>query len=235
MQHIDDKPYENHERVSLLLPWYVNKTLQPDELKIVERHIGVCLLCKRELGQQQQLLSVVRQPSTLDSVTQASFSRFRKRLNERSAEERTPDAPPAIVLRFNKRKQHRTVRRQPVWALAAMVLLLVLIPSLSPVHWTEDPVYRTLSDSSSPHLAPNQLWVIFKENTSQEKIGQIIGSVQGHITGGPDGQAVYTVGFDTPQDFFQLNEKAARLKAVSEVTFAEPGYGAVMPAEPRRP
>jgi hypothetical protein len=39
----------NH-RTHDLLPWYVNKTLTPDELREVEAHLAECDACTRELG-----------------------------------------------------------------------------------------------------------------------------------------------------------------------------------------
>jgi len=37
-----------HKVVDALLPWYVNGTLEGDELEGVRRHLGECELCRRE-------------------------------------------------------------------------------------------------------------------------------------------------------------------------------------------
>ena len=38
-----------HQQILLLLPWYLNQSLEQGEQKQVEKHIAHCLLCRREL------------------------------------------------------------------------------------------------------------------------------------------------------------------------------------------
>jgi hypothetical protein len=70
----------HHQGLSRLLPWHANKTLQGAELKKVDRHVSVCLTCKRELSHYQKLAQAVIKESAPRSPEQAAFLRLKRRL-----------------------------------------------------------------------------------------------------------------------------------------------------------
>ena len=81
MKHIDDNSYASHQEITLLLPWYVNKTLQGAELDTVKQHLNNCLICNRELLNLQNLSGLINQASTVELSAQGSFAKLKKRLH----------------------------------------------------------------------------------------------------------------------------------------------------------
>ncbi len=57
-----------HEDINLILPWYLNGTLQPDELAKVESHISLCSDCKTELERLKLVQSSVIQSDEALSI-----------------------------------------------------------------------------------------------------------------------------------------------------------------------
>jgi hypothetical protein len=73
-------PTDQHQQIQLLLPWYLNKTLQQDEQRQVENHLRNCMLCSRELVALRKLAAAVKQSSDLDVATEASFAKLLEKL-----------------------------------------------------------------------------------------------------------------------------------------------------------
>src|SRR5260370_36349639 len=51
---------ERHENVWLLLPWYVNGTLQAAERRLVDDHLAACPSCLEELARSKALAAALR-------------------------------------------------------------------------------------------------------------------------------------------------------------------------------
>src|SRR5258708_21310213 len=51
---------DGHENVWLLLPWYVNGTLEAAERRLVDEHLVGCALCREELGRCRGLSAALR-------------------------------------------------------------------------------------------------------------------------------------------------------------------------------
>lgn len=236
MKHAGDNPYASHEDISLLLPWYVNKTLQGAELNAVERHLKVCLICKRELLNQQYLSAAVNQPSSFDSAAQASFSRFKNRLQTAKTEQFHIPPPEQTVAKPNTQqhiKKHLTVHT-PTFALAASVLLAVLLTRVVNIEQLFSNDYRTLSDAETIKTNSNELRVIFKSDASQQVIEQILASIQGHIVDGPNAQSLYTIGFNSTDKSEQVMDKLELLRKNEHIVFAEPAYALLSNTQPEQ-
>jgi len=208
----------------MLLPWYVNKTLQGAELDTVKQHLNNCLICNRELLNLQNLSGLINQASTFELSAQGSFSKLKQRLHP------AEDAQQSVVsfarpskwqskINFKQRKISA-----PALALAAGVLLAVVLPRFMPIDQLQSHDYRTLSDSEITNTNPNELRVIFKENTSLQTIDQLLASIQGTIIHGPNEQSVYTIGIKKSSVTTSAIDRLSILRADAHVIFAEPGY-----------
>ncbi|MFZ4699355.1 MAG: hypothetical protein ACOYMG_04845, partial [Candidatus Methylumidiphilus sp.] len=113
---------------------------------------------------------------------------------------------------------------RPAMALAAGVLLAVLLPRFMTIAQLQSNDYRTLSDSEITNTNPNELRVIFKENTTRQTIDQLLTSIQGTIINGPNEQSVYTIGIKKSSVTTPAIDRLSILRADSHVIFAEPGY-----------
>ena len=71
---------DQHQQILLLLPWYLNQSLEQDERQQVESHLRSCILCRRELVVLRKLAAAVKQSSDLDVAAEASFASLRAKL-----------------------------------------------------------------------------------------------------------------------------------------------------------
>jgi hypothetical protein len=235
MKNIDKKPYASHQELSELLPWYVNKTLQGAELKAVEAHLTVCLVCKRELIQLQNLAQAVVQDGALDSAEHASFLRLKKRLH--SGTKLDLNALPqqvdtsGNVSQISKAKKRGWVNNaalRPALAMAAALLLSLSV--LMPRHTGNDlqqaSAFRTLSDGQKQEaINANEIRVVFAENVGQQQKAQILQRVHGQfISDNPTAQGVYTVRLESDIAAKHLIDVVDLLRKDSNVIFAEPAY-----------
>ena len=238
MKPYDTKSYSDHQELSQLLPWYVNKTIQGNELKAVEAHLTVCLICKRELVQLQKLAQAVNLEGSLDSAEQASFTRLKMRLQGQTEAFSQPagfnlngNVVSSNVKQINdSRKQRWTSRTiaQPALAMAAAVLLSItlLMPRYAGNDVQLSNNFKTLSDGQQQEaVKANEIRVVFAENVNQLQKNTILERIHGQfISNNPTAQGVYTVRLDTDIAAKHLLDVIELLKKDNKVIFAEPAY-----------
>src|SRR5215813_9681087 len=79
-----------HKVADALLPWFVNGTLDPDEIAFVERHVAECTRCREEVEWLRGLYAAC----TAGQASQEASSAFRKlRLRLDAPRERRNGAP----------------------------------------------------------------------------------------------------------------------------------------------
>ena len=244
MKNMTTKSYSGHQELSQLLPWYVNKTLQGPELKAVEDHLAVCLICKRELIQLQKLAQLVAHSGSIDSAEQASFSRLKKRLQS-SQQLDLQTLPKQVqtnpaqdfqgnldnVRPFNSAKKQKRAGSAFFRPALAMAAALVLSLTVLLSHYNESgvqsaAVFRTLS--SDPQLdskKANEIRIVFAENVNQQQKDKILERVHGQVVGkAPSPQGVYTVRLGEGIAEKQLLDVIELLRTDNRVIFAEPAY-----------
>jgi hypothetical protein len=235
MKNFDKKPYASHQELSELLPWYVNKTLQGAELKAVEAHLTVCLVCKRELIQLQKLAQAVVQDGALDSAEHASFLRLKKRLHSGTKldlnalpQQVSASGNVSQISKAKKRGWVNNAALRPALAMAAALLLSLSV--LMPRHTGNDlqqaSAFRTLSDGQKQEaINANEIRVVFAENVGQQQKAQILQRVHGQfISDNPTAQGVYTVRLESDIAAKHLIDVVDLLRKDSNVIFAEPAY-----------
>ena len=224
MKPLQNNPYSAHQEISLLLPWYVNKSLHGAEVKMVENHLKVCLICRRELATLHKLASAVQQDGSIDTVAQASFSHLMKRIHNADANSRE-NAQKVIPLPLQRKSQGNIWRLpRPALALAAVVMLSLLITRVMDINKVQMHEYRTLSNAESPAITQNSLSVIFASDTKQSEINEILASVDGQIVGGPNAQGIYTITSKSEPETKNVLDMLALLRKNTHVIFAEPAY-----------
>ena len=230
MKPLQNNPYAAHQEISLLLPWYVNKTLSEDEIERVENHLKVCLTCKRDIVALQTLAAAVQQEGAIDTVAQASFSRLKKRIHSPDSAGRK-NAPKVMAMPVQRKEQGKLWRLPPpALALAAVLLLSLLITRFIDPGNFQMTEYRTLSNAEHPAIGQNTLKVIFSTGTQQPQIDEILASVQGQIVDGPTEQGVYTVAVDSELAPEKVLDRISSLRKNAHVIFAEPSYALLSPS-----
>lgn len=225
---IETKTYTDHQELSQLLPWYVNKSLHSDELKAVESHINGCLTCKREVIQLNKLAQAVKHEGALDTAENASFARLKMRLHGQQ-----PDATihlkPAVssnVLHINAQAKNRINSwYRPALAMAAAVLLSVTFIMPMSVNNPGNNDFRTLSNGDPEKaISANEIRVVFSDDIDLKEKNTIVGRVHGQIIDVPTAQGVYTVRLESASDVKHTLAVIESLRQDSNVVFAEPAY-----------
>ncbi len=185
MKQKKDKAGLCPEGVDLLLPWYLNHTLEKGEQTKVKRHLLSCPICRQELEQIKQ----------------------EQELYQSAAEEiPIPQTFPYVLTEIEKREQGRIWQRiaalipRPQPALAATLIIaqflviigLVALLALNP--WGAGKrIYRTLSgptivEGKGPHVA-----ILFQERVQEKDVREVILGIEGTIVNGPTELGIYTV------------------------------------------
>jgi anti-sigma-K factor RskA len=156
-----------HKVADVLLPWFVNGTLEDEERALVEQHLSQCERCRREVEWLQELHAACAGVST-------AVPHLRERLMRRTTS--------GIAGRFQARWQ-----RAHSWSRAVMAAQLAAILVLGAVvvgDETRAP-YRTLGAADSTARAPASLVVVFDPAVTELDLRRILRAVGARIVDGP--------------------------------------------------
>ncbi len=182
-----------HQRAEKLLPWFVNGTLDENELDFVNGHLTRCTDCRRAVAIEIDLARMISAPAETPAL---DFESLRGRLR-------------------GARRRRRRVRG---WltgvAVAASFLiassLLLMIP-------LQKPEYEGLT---SPANVESGLvvQVVFAPQTTERELRTLLLEGGGEVVEGPSPRGVYRVSLPTEADAATY---AARLAAHPAVRFVE--------------
>ncbi len=205
----------NHDAAWELLPWYVNGTLQASERALVDQHLRSCLLCHRELDEQQQLDELVRESETVRISPRSSFDSLMRRIDSSA----TANTGPSVGFRV----------RELAWLPAAAAILavgvvLVVLYSANPDRSGD---FRTLSSETTILRSDSPaLQMVFAQAATEEEIRNLLAGIGGRIVGGPSGAGVYTIEL---LDGAVQPETLKQLQADERVRFIGQAYPAPLP------
>ena len=223
-----------HEELELLLPWYVNGTLEAAERAALDDHLAGCARCRAELAREEGLAAALRAAEDVAPAPHpAQLARLLGRLDGEPRAERLPRLAALWA------GTPRPVR----WAVAAQALLVLALAAatgwraggVDPARETaavETPAaeFRTLADTTpeTPAAAPagaTRLRVLFAEETSARAVRGILERVGGRIVDGPSPLGVYTVEVPAGPAADPLEVVLDHLRAQPEVRFAGEAAG----------
>ena len=225
-----------HEELELLLPWYVNGTLEAAERAALDDHLAGCPRCRAELAREEGLAATLRAAEDVAPAPHpAQLARLLSRLDGAPRAER-PRRRPAARLAGLWAGTPRPVR----WAIAAQALLVLALAAVTAwragsVDFTGETAavetgaaeFRTLSDDA-PAATPagaTRLRVLFAEETSAGAVRAILQRVGGRIVDGPSPLGVYTVEVPAGPAADPLEVVLDHLRAQPEVRFAGEAAG----------
>ncbi len=232
---------DQHQQILLLLPWYLNKSLEHDERQQVESHLRSCILCNRELLILRKLAAAVKQSSDLDVAAEASFAGLRPFLKTNEGVRQNPEpsnnqptpgwsgkrANAAPGLSGNAANQHSwllrlsgsTVTR---FAIAAS-MLLAMIPLI--MQYGRSPAttdYYTLSAAKPESPAGTKLRVVFSKSLPDAGIDALLEKIHGQRIEGPNSAGAYTVKLDAGKATLDSTAAITLLRNQQNVLLAEP-------------
>lgn len=234
MKRIQNIKNSLHQEIHLMLPWYVNGTLQQSEIQRVESHLKSCLRCKAELLEQQKLAHCVKNADPLTPQAETAFAALSRKIQQPEPlpipEAQTASRLFAFGRRYKKTLTEQRFPKTSVFAQAAALLLALgflfradyfsasKIPSLQ---------FRTLSSAPITQLQSDEIQVIFDDSAKLKQINQILHAASAEIVSGPDAQGVYII--RTNRQTGQIAELLAKLRRNNFVIFAEPAIAAISP------
>ncbi len=221
----DAPKLDPHEEATLLLPWYANGTLSPEEMRQVEKHLGQCPTCRAELAQYRVLANqVLEQPGLAWQPSAGHFDRLMTDIDRLETQAARNNPKPSMLQRVMDwfRETPHPVR----WTLAAeslalaALVLVVLLPGRPAV----EPGFETLSSVTSPTTPSGpRLRVEFDPALRIGNLQSLFQEINGQIVAGPSALGIYTVVLDAEdhQDT-ALDHALTVLRASSQVWLAEP-------------
>jgi hypothetical protein len=205
----------SHTRAFELLPWLINGTLAGGEREAVEQHVRACMVCRRELKEQQRLHAAARARRTVDVSAEAGFDRLDREL----------DAAPGVAP-SRWRIRYGTAAPFAVAAAAGIALLGVLL-WFTPLPDLDRSGYETLA---TPPAAGALLDVVFADETTAAQMQELLDRIDGEIVAGPTELGRYSVrvaGDQPNRD--KLGQLLSVLAADPRVRFAGPALADVQP------
>ncbi len=229
----NNNPYDSHEESSLLLPWYINKTLSSSESELVENHLKACLTCKRELATLQKNFSYGFKKEDSNKTNVANFTKLIDRINGTTDNATNNSLNSPIkgwehqYQRNNGARKKRYSLPKPALAMTAALMLTLIIPRfiIKDNSLTND--YHTLSNAEIPNVNNNSIRIIFLDDTNKTHINNLLATVHGHITSGPSAQGEYSVAIENKLTPENVQGVIAELKKNTNILFAEPAYALV--------
>ena len=204
----------SHTRASELLPWLINGTLAGGEREGVEQHVRACIVCRRELKEQQRLHAAVRARRTVDVSAEAGFDRLDRELDA------VPGAAPRWRIRYG------TAAPFAVAAAAGVAVLAVLL-WFTPLPNLDRDDYQTLA---TPLAEGALLDIVFVDETTAAQMQELLDDIDGEIVAGPSELGRYSVRVAGNQpDRDSLSDLLGVLSADPRVRFAGPALADVQP------
>ncbi|HEY3519039.1 MAG TPA: hypothetical protein VGL98_18460 [Gammaproteobacteria bacterium] len=198
-----------HTRAFELLPWLINGTLAGAEREAVEQHVRACIVCRRELKEQQRLHASVRARRTADVSAEAGFDRLHGELDAtgRRWRIRYATAAPFAV------------------ATAAGIAVLAILLWFTPLPELNRDDYKTLG---TPPADAALVDIVFADETTAAQMQDLLDDIDGEIVAGPSRLGRYSVrvASDRANDN-QLDKLIGVLAADPRIRFAGPSLADV--------
>ena len=191
-----------HAQSQRLLPWYVNGSLEGEELAQVETHLADCAECREDLKAEE---AMARQIRTLPSDADRGWTALKAKVEGGAQAQRQTAG-------------HRLFGRRVSlgWAVLAQAACLALvIPIVALTISRPQPLYRTLG--SAPTAESGNLVVIFKPETSEQALRTTLTHNGARIVDGPTSTDAYVLHVPAGK----RAEVLARLKSDHGISLAE--------------
>jgi hypothetical protein len=190
-----------HKVADVLLPWFVNGTLEKDELAFVQQHLSACARCQREVQWLRELRAACVDGEATPGASTV-FRNLRRQLDEPRARRGKGASLP------------RLWRRAPSWSRWAMAAQLAVIVALGAalVPATDGPtLYRTLGARNAAAPTTGTLVVVFDPTTTESDLRRILRTAGARVADGP-----------TETNAYVLNVAAERRVDAAQALRAEP-------------
>ena len=197
---------DEHQGAQLLLPWFVNGTLDAAEAAQVAEHVAQCSACQADVAAQRQLQAVAP-----DAAPRADVDRGWAALAARlDAGAGTSRRRPGPALAWWRHGLQLAVAVQAAVILVMAFALVALLPAAAP--------YRALGSAA---VVDANAIVVFRADATQAETGAALRAAGARIVGGPTGADAYLLHLPEPSA-----AAVARLRGERAVASVEALQGA---------
>jgi hypothetical protein len=172
-----------HKVADVLLPWFVNGTLEGDELAFVQRHLGQCGSCQREVQWLRELHAACV-AGEADPGASSALRNLRRRLEQ----PRRGRGPVAQL-----RHLWGGGRPWSQWVIATQLVVIIGLGAWALPTLDGPALYRTLSASNTRASTTGNLVVVFDPTTTEADLRRIVREVDARIVDGPTQANAYVL------------------------------------------
>jgi hypothetical protein len=187
-----------HKVADVLLPWFVNGTLDGDELAFVQQHLGECARCQREVEWLRELHAACVACAAAPNASNA-FGKLRRQLEE-------PSRGQGIVALL--RSHWRRARPWSQWVIAAQLAVIVALGALLLPGDEGAAPYRTLAARNATAPTTGTVVVVFDPTTTESDFRRILRRADARVVDGPTQTNAYIL--DVPLERRKLAVQTLR-------------------------
>ena len=187
---MDRKFSKEHEQTLVLLPWYVNDTLESKDSTLVLQHLAACEACRVERDRLYQLQGLVSENTDPPPDFRGSFMQVMGRIENAEVDRRSL----LEVEPFFEKKNFLH------FGLAASILIAALGSGVWMTSYTPSPIdeFKTLTIVSQEKGVIHHLELNFADTIQAPDLRQALIDSGSRLVAGPDKEGIYLVEVEIP-------------------------------------
>lgn len=198
---------DGHLEAWALLPWYIMDNLDADEHEMVEQHINVCSLCRKEALEQKRFASAISERHYLDDAEDKSWQNISAMVDAESQQSSSN-----IARLISKQTKPRAPTQWATFGLiaASVLMAIVIVPNVI----KQEGEYETLTDGAV--VAGEFLRIKAADGIGRTSMLALFETHNLELLSGPSPTGVYTVKSKSKQN---LAPTFAEISNAAEVAF----------------
>lgn len=219
----------SHEEINLLLPWYLNGTLESEEKEVVTKHLSNCSLCHMEIEELKMLRGTIMEANEAQNeMLSVPVERMEMNILDRidSIEESTYQETQRVPITESESLWTKVQglldgismpALSPVGMAALFVIQFAIIIGLASTLLFNEPEYEVLSvnTQTAQDLGPT-IMISFKDSVTEKEIRNLLSSIDGRIIDGPKAGGLYVV--ELPKEFNSQNNIESEIEKLKSNT-----------------
>lgn len=222
------------DNIELLIPWYLNGTLEEEENKKVEEYLEQDRTSKDEVILLNLIKSaVIKTDETISQEISPQFLKMEESIIQRI--DSTPKVKIAPKIKvdkslFDKLSSFFESVRFPAMNLVPIAALLliqfaIIAGLIAKLYFEKPDQYTTLSGTESVETIGRKIMVAFDNSATEKEIRDIILDINAKIISGPNRSGIYIIEVRDPENKAAVENIIKKLRSKKEIIkLAEEAY-----------